>query len=356
MRSFIFTVLSVLQLQDYALGQMEYRTNLGYVQRGCGTSTFDTRFYFANAAEITRKHLIITLIACGFFFQVVFIWMVSAVFLKTTFKLFAQKTFTYSYDLYGTFWGVSTTALGLLGMFYGIYADTAFLYFSMVKGISNRYTLLPVVLLATLVLELPVAIYITRKATVAVPCIFKYPANVLCCGRMRRAECLVTTLALWIILTALQLVLLHGTLFVLTISVEPFGIATNAMLLVLALSCLTNIFSLLFTIFAHLFTPTHQRVASSSMVFRAVVVLPMLLAIICYGVVVTSLGSVINVDAKQNNPLSFINSLAIPLTLGVISIFLKRFISAWLKWAPEERENGAVTSHTQEVDEELLDP
>ena len=70
----------------------------------------------------------------------------------------------------------------------------------------------------------------------------------------------------------------------------------------------------------------------------------------------TSLGSVINVDAKQNNPLSFINSLAIPITLGVISIFLKRFISAWLKWAPEERGNGAVTSHTQEVDEELLDP
>ena len=83
-----------------------------------------------------------------------------------------------------------------------------------------------------------------------------------------------------------------------------------------------------------------------NLTIRAVVVLPMLLAIMCYGVIVTSLGSVINMDAKQNNPHSFINAIATPITLGVISIFLKRFISVWLKWAPKERE----------VDEELLDP
>ena len=284
--------------------------------------------------------------------------MVSGVLLKITFKSFAQKTFTYSYDLYGVFWGVSTTALGVLVMVYGFNIDTAFLYYSKIKNSFSIVTahLIVVVVLSPLVLELPVAIYLARKATVAVPCIFRYPATVLCCGRKGRAEHLVTTLALWVLLTALQLVLIHGMMFVLTISADPFGIATSAMLLVLAFSCLTNIFSLLFIIFAHLFTPPRHRTASSSMVLRAVVVLPMLLAIMCFGVIVTSLGSVINMDAKQNNPLSFINSIAIPILLGVISIFLKRFISAWLKWAPREREDGTNTSHTQEVDEQLLDP
>ena len=33
-----------MQLHDYALGQMEYKTNLGYVKRGCGTSMFNTLF------------------------------------------------------------------------------------------------------------------------------------------------------------------------------------------------------------------------------------------------------------------------------------------------------------------------
>ena len=337
---------------------MENKSNLGYVQRGCGTSTFDTRFLSANRMEKTQEQVMTTLIVCGFLFQVMFIWMVSAVLLKTTFKSFAEKTFTYSFDLYGMFWGVSTTSLQILGVLYGVHVDTAFLYFTNVKEsitVAPAY-LLPGALLIPLVLELPVAIYIARKATVAVPCIFKYPATVLCCGRKNRAECLVTTLALWVALVALQLVMLHGTLFVLTISAEPFGIAASVMLLVLAFSCLTNIFSLLFTIFAHLFTPSHQRVASSSTVLRAVVVLPLLLAIMCYGVVITSLGSVINTDTKQNNPLSFINSIAIPILLGVISIFLKRFISAWLKWAPQETENGTNNPLAQELDEELLDP
>ena len=284
--------------------------------------------------------------------------MVSGVLLKITFKSFAQKTFTYSYDLYGVFWGVSTTALGVLGMVYGFNIDTAFQYYSKVKNSFTIVTahLIVVVVLSPLVLELPVAIYLARKATVAVPCIFRYPATVLCCGRKGRAERLVTTLALWVLLTALQLVLFHGMMFVLTLTADPLGIATSMMLLVLAFSCLTNIFSLLFTIFAHLFTPPHQRRDSSSVVFRAVVVLPILLAIMCYGVIVTAVESVINMDAKQNHPLSFIGSIAIPILLGVISIFLKRFTSAWLKWAPKEREDGTDTAHTQGVDEELLDP
>ena len=302
--------------------------------------------------------MIAYVITCGSLFQIMFVWLISATLLQMTFKPFAQKTFTYSYDLYGMFWGATTAALGILGMVYGIHTDNAIVYYANIKSASTTATayLLQCVLLTPLVLELPVAIYLARKATVAVPCIFRYPATVLCCGRQGCAERLVTMLALWVLLTALHLVLIHGMMFVLTISAEPFGIATSAMLLVLAFSCLTNICSLLFTISAHLFTPPRHRRASSSMVLRAVVVLPMLLAIMCFGVIVMSLGSVINMDAKQNNPLSFINSTAIPILLGVISIFLKRFISAWLKWAPREREDGTDTAHTQEVDEQLLDP
>ena len=346
---------SSLQLQDYALGHMEDKTNLGYVQRGCGTSSFDSPFLAVdNVGHIQEAEK--NLIVCGGIFQIMFVWLISLVLLKTTFKPFAQKTFTYSFDMYGMFWGASTTAFGLLGMLYGIYANTAFLTFAIVKDPVRTVTtyLITSAILIPLVLELPVAIYIARKATVAVPCMFKYPAIVLCCGRKRHVERLVTTIALWALLLALQFVLLHGTIIVLTISVEPFGIASSAMLLVLALSCLANMFSLLFTIFAHLFTPSHQRVASSSMVLRAVVVLPLLLAIMCYGAAAISMGSVVNMDANQNNPLSFISSVAIPILLGVTSIFLKRFISAWLNWSPQQTEQDTDTSHKQEY-EELLD-
>ena len=351
-----------MQLQDYALGKMESRTNLGYVKRGCGTSAATTHYSAYGIASA----LIITIqivIAFGAFFQVVFVCIVSAVLLKMTFKEYAQKTFTYSYEIYGTFWGISTTALGLLLVCYGVsaaifcahFANWTHIMASNTIGWPIVYSLLGA-LVSILVVELPVAVYIGRKATVAVPCIFKYPTTLLCCGRWRRAEQFVTTIALWVDLVALQLTLLQGTIMVFAMSAAPFAIATNVMLVVLALSCLVNIFSLLFTIFAHLCTPSNQRVHSSSMVLRAVVVLPLLLMTMCYGVVLATMGSVINMDAKKDNPISFINSITTPILLCLVVIFLKRFISAWLKWSPHQTEQTTDSSYGQEVDEELLDP
>ena len=299
----------------------------------------------------------LALIMSGIFFQTVFVWIVTAVLLKMTFKDYAQNTFTYSYDMYGMFWGVSTTAVLLFGTLYSIHTETAYLYMDRTKAASLAEEL-PLLcgLFSPLVVELPVAIYIARKATVAVPCIFKYPATLLCCGGKRPAERLVTTIVLWVDLVVLQLILFQGIFIVFVIPAAPFAIVSDVMLIVLATSCLTNIFSLLYTIFAHLCTPSNQRVHSSSMVLRAVVVLPLLLMIMCYGVVIAALESVINVDANKNNALSFINSIATPILLGLASIFLKRFISAWLNWSPQGTEQASGASYGEEVIDELLEP
>ena len=345
-----------LQLQDYALGRMEYKTNLGYVMRGCETSAVTT--HFTATGKANKLILTINIITIfGIFFQIVFVWIVSAVLLKMTFKEYAQKTFTYTYDMYGMFWGISTSAVVLLGIQYGLFASLFENHVrrmtSITTGWPRVYNLLGVLLLI-LVVELPVAIYTARKAKVAVPGIFKYPAALLCCGRRRRAEHFVTAIALWVDLVALQLILLQGSVAVFAISAAPFAIASNVMLIVLAFFCLANIFSLLFTIFAHLCTGSQsdQHVDSRSMVLRAVVVLPLLFMIMCYGFVIAAMGSVINRDAKDST-LSFIKSITNPILLGIVIIFLKRFISAWLKWSPQAADNG---TDRQEADGELIDP
>ena len=348
-----------MQLQDYALGQMEYKTNLGYVKRGCATSRFDTVFSAVGKGRTLIKAFYISTLI-GIFCQIVFVWIVLAVFLKLSFKEYAQKTFTYSYDVYGMFWGISTTAVGFLGALYGVHATTVF-EFTANKKLASGWPAVYVssligALLFILVLELPVAIYTARKATVAVPCIFKYPATLLCCGRKRLAECFVTTVALWVDLAAMQLILFTGSVAVFAISAAPFAIASNVMVLVLAFSCFANIFSLLFTIFAHICTFSNQWMHSSSMVLRAAVLLPLLLMIISYAVVIATMGFVTNIDTKRNNIFLFINSIGTPILLGLVIIFLKRFISAWLKWSPQETEQRTDNSHRQEANEELLDP
>ena len=246
--------------------------------------------------------------------------------------------------------------MGLLGILCGVYAATAYSYIlykkSNVWPYGTHVYLLLSGILFIMVAELPVAINTARKATVAaVPGIFKYPATLLWCGRKRLAECFVTTLALWVNLVTLQLGLLQATITAFAISAAPFAIITNVMLVVLALSCLANTFSLLFAIFAHLRTPSSQQVHSHLMILRAVVMLPLLLMIIWYGVVLAAMGSTTNMDAKSSNILSFINSTATPILLGLFGIFLKSFISAWLKWSPPEVEQE-TTSCTQEMDEE----
>ena len=335
---------------------MEYRTNLGYVKQGCGTTTRDIVYTVVGRARVVGITAL-ALVLSGIFFQIVFVWIVTAILLKMTFKDYAQKTFTYSYDMYGMFWGVSTTAVLLFGTLYSIHTETAYLYMDRTKAASLAEEL-PLLcgLFSSLVVELPVAIYIARKATVAVPCIFKYPATLLCCGGKRPAERLVTTIVLWVNLVVLQLILFQGIFIVFVIPAAPFAIASDVMLIVLGISCLTNIFSLLYTVFAHLCTPSNQQVHSSSMVLRAVVVLPLLLMIMCHGIVFASMGLVTNVDAKRNNALSFISSIATTVLLGVLSVFLKKFISAWLKWSPQGTEQVNNSSNRHGVDEELLGP
>ena len=79
-----------MQLQDYALGQMESKTNLGYVKRGCGTSEAYTYFSVIGKEGALFIALSITAI-CGVFFQIVFVWIVSAVLLKMSFKEYSPQ-------------------------------------------------------------------------------------------------------------------------------------------------------------------------------------------------------------------------------------------------------------------------
>lgn len=375
-RYYLFLFLS-MQLKDYSLGHMESKTDLGYVKRGCGLSAFDTLFVPVGKMYSSPTQQVLHILSgVGYFFQILFVWMATAVLLKVTFKAYAQKTFTYSYDVYGMFWGVSTTAFFLLVIVYGFYTAIIIKLFENMKQADSQVQVYFVlgVLLITPVVELPVAIYAASKATIAVPCIFRYPIILLCCGRSKRAERLITTIALWIDLAVLQIVLFFGPVVVVELAAAPFAIALNLMIIVLALFCLTNIFSLLFTISAHIFTSPHQRNGSSSMVLRAVVVLPLLLMIMCYVAIFASMGSIVNTDTKNtSSPLFFITSVIPPLLLAVIIIFMKRFISAWLKWSPQNTEHepntlhtregedvgqrcSSYTSQTQEVDEGLLDP
>ena len=246
---------------------------------------------------------------------------------------------------------------------------------------------------------IPVAIYRARKVTLKVPKIYLCLARPLCsctssCIKRKEAESLVITFALWVDLSLLQLGLFQGIVTVMALSAEPFAMTLNLIAIVVAFSVSFIFFSFLFTICGltkcsaqqqnassevqecfdilenpcvlvqenHSFTmpnlegasPTVQdgtgcrprvKPTDMTMVLTALTLLPLLLTIMFYGVAIAVVGSVINMETQKNNSISFIFSLAIPIVLISIPVFLQWFITKCLKMSVEGTERATNNSH-----------
>ena len=200
------------------------------------------------------------------FIQIVFMWSVSAIILTMKIKERAQKhsrTHIYIWRVWYVLGHFYCCCIALWSIIW-FGALTAAVLSAVVLGLfcrankteaANCLGVYPLEgALFTVAVEIPTRGHLHNdgRTLVAAPSIFKYPATLLCCGRKRWAQCFVPTMVLWVDLVALQLGLLQTVINAFTISAAPFAIITNVMLVVLALFCLANIFSLLFTISAHL--------------------------------------------------------------------------------------------------------
>lgn len=168
---------------------------------------------------------------------------------------------------------------------------------------------------------------------------------------------LVTFLALWFDLVALEFLIHHGVVAVLAIPAAPLTIVTNMLSLVLVGTCAVHSFALVFTICAKLATlysthdlrsgkhsrdypishgsplpfPDKNKGNDWSYYIRAAILIPFLMAIALFSVLLASSGKYVNSATEQDNFLSFFLSFFIPILLTVLSLGIQWFISKWLK-------------------------
>ena len=107
------------------------------------------------------------------------------------------------------------------------------------------------------VLAVPIAIYFAGAVKPPLmPYIFLIPTAVLfCCCKLQHTKPFVFCIGIVINVMTVLYITIHGTIIGFTLFAEPFAVITNALVLVLVLFSLVNIFSLVFTISAYLFTP-----------------------------------------------------------------------------------------------------
>ena len=236
-----------------------------------------------------------------------------------------------AYEGYGLYWGLSATATAFV--IFVAYLDFQTLYMGIHDIPFPSWPFLCAILVFWILSSLMTAMYMAYKyKPVTIPLLVWTPFMILCCCRKKYAKCATFTVNLWINIMFAQGFVGHGLVTLLAMFIAPFAILCDTTVVILSLFCLTNIFAILFTISAHIFTPCHLRPqGSSTAILHAAYLIPLLVAVMCFSAVVAAGAYWINEETKQASYISSFATFAIPLFIAVITIGLKYFVQYWLK-------------------------
>ena len=353
---YIQYVLAILQINKYSLGEQGSKAPSGNVVSDCNgkqhvhipSITFETRFYSVRVVDFA--------LLIGGLFAIVLAIVGSMIVLKWHLKDRVKLSYTYSYNHYGFWWGVTILVFITLPLILLLYLSELITYYNEDATSTLEYPFAAAMLVLCILSGVSIAIYFVYKTKQppAIPYILMIPVTVLfCCCNTKHAKLLVFGMALWINLVVLALTALHGVAILLTVIVEPFTVITNTLVLVLTIFCLTNILALSFTISAYIFTRKHQRPQGEGTTMqRAIILILLLLVVGCISLCIGVMGYLVNADTKQGSFVSMASSASVPLVLGLVTFSLKKLISKWLDKAPNS--NPLVGEDSARV--ELLPP
>ena len=323
-----------MQVDDYALGRLSTTAPSGSVMGVCNRNIINP--IQGKQADLRIMFLIKAIFLLAGVFEVCLALLGSVLALKWNLKDTAMLSYTYSYKHYGLWWGV--TYVWFISVPATLYSDLSVIMSSYPEyGDSLRYPSCAALLGVTVVPALLIAGYFTYKTKPpAVPYILMIPvAALLCCCNTQRAKSLAFGTALWINLTAITLIMVHGLMILLAVLAEPFAVITNTLVLILVIFCITNILALLFTISAYLFTPKrHRPQEQGKTMLHAVILIPLLAVITCLCFSIGSVGYLTRRDTKQDNIISLMGSVALPVILGAVTFGLKKLIAKWMDKLP----------------------
>lgn len=339
--------LYLLQLQEIALGRSHSGAYISNIDHFCASE----RRVITNSIGTYTLDRFGVLAGIGFLFQVLFISLISANVGLQVSTYISHKAADYSFDGYGMFWGISTSAF--LFTIYLCTNDfdlivTIFKSHGATSGIPYFMLLVIIFILLTSLLVV-VYIFWKNRPRLTVPWMCSFAIRLLSCGSCRKnwAEAIAVGVAWWFNLVALQWFLCHGVFILLAVLASPTSVPLNVMALVLLFVCTTYTSALLYTIFAYVCTsPSKRKKEGGTVAVRAAILVPLLVTIICYVSLMVACGHMINTATKQNYYPSLITSAVASVVIGLVTVGLKWFITAWFEWSPNN------TAHVQHRDED----
>ena len=325
-----------MQLQGIALGGGQCGAYIGNIDHFhiVNKHTLATSYGF-NDRKLRPFGMVAVI---GIFLQVLFISLLFAHIGYQVLTCATQKISEYTFDGYGMFWGVSTTAFLITLILCVI--DINLIKKIIQRSRGNPFAYIQLAILTFIYLSsllVVVYIFLKSKPRLTAPWLYSAVFRVLSCGccKKKKAEVVAGGVACWFILVAVQGLLAHAVFIVLAVLASPTTVPLNVMCLVLLFVCITYTSSLLHTILAYIFTPPSRRQKGrGTEVVRAAILVPLLVTVMFYIILLASSGYMINSDTKQNYYPSLIASAFGTVAIGLMTFGLKWFITAWFKWSP----------------------
>ena len=318
----------------------------GVVKKSCNNEkTFFTASnkYFTKRFNITRFILYI-----GGIMQTVLVWIAIVFALRTNSNVL-QRSHFYTFQYYGQMCGITCCSFLATPMMMYCSFSTLDLITPQRGSDIVYYSVGISMLCLPLVAGSFISFFFVYKTKPpAIPYILHIPITLLCCCcNKRHGKTFSYMLALWINVIAIQYASFHATLMMFCILAEPFAVIANALVLVLGIFCLANIFAVLFTISASLCTRKCRGTTTErARLFQAIVLIPLLAMVSCYCACLTSATYSFNPYPLHGNAQSFVGSVAFPLFLAIVTVSLKTLITKWLVLGTNHE--GQATSNTDE--------
>ena len=348
--------MSILQLKDYSLGELKRKTLSGnvIVKSSKEGISYQLPSEISNRTlsdRNSKKHYVFTIaLGVGVLCQAILVWVVIVIAVKSKIKEYINNSKTYSFQFYGYPCGLTTLAFFICAVVVIVGIRNVTMGPKQTVNSYVRYTTGILSAGVCLLPGMPIAAYFTYKnKPPPIPYIIMIPVALLfCCCNSKRAKSLVFGVAMWINMTAAQIISSTATVLILTAAAEPFTIITNTLVLVLGTFCVVNILALLFTTSAYLLTPKHKRPqGEGTTIKRGVLLIPLLTAIICFCVGFTGNAYMINADTKEGDITALVGSAVVPIIIGAVTIGVKKLINKLLDSPKEKADETAAEYNTR---------
>ena len=345
----ITTMLFMLQANSYALGEIQHKQHLGFVLHGCGKTVEQSTVQ----PKLTKQRDTIRS-ALGFssLFQIVFTFLATSMLLNKWLPQVAGIPSNLPTQVHSQFWAVCTAASMIWAMF------ASMDIYSTITTMSNHPFLVSmaiVLLLISVLIEAPVAVYFVKKYTIAVPGVYLVPTKVLCCCRKEKISALVVR-AMFLLMTlmAIQLAFFHFIFILLAFGAAPFNIGSCVAMLLFLVFATVHILAILFTLPSLCRPPLAMGSVNKGekchAIIQAVSLVILLIAIFCFFYVVAQSAHLISIRMEQESFLLPLSKVVLPLGLGFTSMLLRRFSNMWWETLASRR---LVAMPDKSVDEPM---